>query len=259
MTHPFSLTVYGGHGSAHIYLEVASGVTTFVLAGRFAERRARGRSGAALQALLGLAATHACVLRDGRETRIPVEELAVGDRFVVRPGDTIATDGVVVEGASAVDSSMLTGEFVPAEVTEGDPVTGGCVNVGGRLVVEAARVGGETRLAQIAALVEQAQAGKAAVQRLADRVAGVFVPVVLVLAGLTFGFWVGIGVQPITATTAATAVLIVACPARSGWRPRPRCSSAPAVAPAWASSSRVRRSSSRRGRSTPSCSTRPAP
>ena len=140
----------------------------------------------------------------------------MGDRFVVRPGDTIATDGVVVEGASAVDSSMLTGEFVPAEVTEGDTVTGGCVNVGGRLVVEAGRVGGETRLAQIAALVEQAQAGKAAVQRLADRVAGVFVPVVLVLAGLTFGFWVGIGVQPITATTAATAVLIVACPCALG-------------------------------------------
>ncbi len=216
LRHPFSLTLDGTHGSAHVYLEVAAGVTTFVLAGRFAEMRARRRSGAALQALLGLAATDATILRAGRETRVPVDQLAVGDRFVVRPGDKVATDGVVVEGASAIDASMLTGEAVPVEVAEGDPVTGGCVNVGGRLVVEASRVGAETRLAQIAALVEQAQTGKAAVQRLADRVAGVFVPVVLVLAAGTFGFWLGVGAYPATAFTAATAVLIVACPCALG-------------------------------------------
>ncbi|MDT0350227.1 heavy metal translocating P-type ATPase [Pseudonocardia sp. DSM 45834] len=216
LQHPFALTLDGTHGSAHLYLEVAAGVTTFVLAGRYAETRARRRSGAALQTLLGLAATDASVLRHGREVRMPVDRLVVGDRFVVRPGDKVATDGVVVEGASAIDASMLTGEAVPAEVAEGDAVTGGCVNVGGRLVVEATRVGAETRLAQIAALVEQAQTGKAAVQRLADRVAGVFVPVVLVLAVGTFGFWLGVGAFAATAFTAATAVLIVACPCALG-------------------------------------------
>src|SRR5215207_8876067 len=216
LQHPFALTLDGTHGSANLYLEVAAGVTTFVLAGRYAETRARRRSGAALQTLLGLAATDAAVLRHGREVRMPVDRLAVGDRFVVRPGDKVATDGVVVEGASAIDASMLTGEAVPAEVAEGDAVTGGCVNVGGRLVVEATRVGAETRLAQIAALVEQAQTGKAAVQRLADRVAGVFVPVVLVLAVGTFGFWLGVGAYAATAITAATAVLIVACPCALG-------------------------------------------
>ena len=216
LQHPFALTLDGTHGSANLYLEVAAGVTTFVLAGRYAETRARRRSGAALQTLLGLAATDASVLRHGREVRVPVDRLVVGDRFVVRPGDKVATDGVVVEGASAIDASMLTGEAVPAEVAEGDVVTGGCVNVGGRLVVEATRVGAETRLAQIAALVEQAQTGKAAVQRLADRVAGVFVPVVLVLAVGTFGFWLGVGAFAATAFTAATAVLIVACPCALG-------------------------------------------
>ena len=216
LRHPFSFTLDGTHGSAHLYLEVAAGVTTFVLAGRYAETRARRRSGAALQTLLGLAATHAAVLRHGREVRVPADQLSVGDRFVVRPGDKVATDGVVVEGASAIDASMLTGEAVPAEVAEGDPVTGGCVNVGGRLVVEATRVGTETRLAQITVLVEQAQTGKAAVQRLADRVAGVFVPVVLVLAVGTFGFWLGVGAYTGTAFTAATAVLIVACPCALG-------------------------------------------
>ncbi len=216
LQHPFALTLDGTHGSANLYLEVAAGVTTFVLAGRYAETRARRRSGAALQTLLGLAATDAAVLRHGREVRMPVDRLAVGDRFVVRPGDKVATDGVVVEGASAIDASMLTGEAVPAEVAEGDAVTGGCVNVGGRLVVEATRIGAETRLAQIAALVEQAQTGKAAVQRLADRVAGVFVPIVLVLAVGTFGFWLGVGAYAATAFTAATAVLIVACPCALG-------------------------------------------
>jgi P-type Cu+ transporter len=216
LQHPFALTLEGTHGSANLYLEVAAGVTTFVLAGRYAETRARRRSGAALQTLLGLAATDASVLRHGREVRMPVDRLAAGDRFVVRPGDKVATDGVVVEGASAIDASMLTGEAVPAEVAEGDAVTGGCVNVGGRLVVEATRIGAETRLAQIAALVEQAQTGKAAVQRLADRVAGVFVPIVLVLAVGTFGFWLGVGAYAATAFTAATAVLIVACPCALG-------------------------------------------
>ena len=216
LQHPFALTLEGTHGSANLYLEVAAGVTTFVLAGRYAETRARRRSGAALQTLLGLAATDASVLRHGREVRMPVDRLAAGDRFVVRPGDKVATDGVVVEGASAIDASMLTGEAVPAEVAEGDAVTGGCVNVGGRLVVEATRIGAETRLAQIAALVEQAQTGKAAVQRLADRVAGVFVPIVLVLAVGAFGFWLGVGAYAATAFTAATAVLIVACPCALG-------------------------------------------
>ncbi len=216
LTHPFRFTLDGASGDGHIYLEVAAGVTTFVLAGRYAETRARRRSGAALEALLGLAARDAAVLRDGREVRVPTDALAVGDRFVVRPGDTIATDGVVVEGASAVDASMLTGEGVPAEVTRGDAVVGGCVNVGGRLVVEATRVGAETRLAQITALVEQAQTGKAAVQRLADRISGVFVPAVLVVAAATLGFWLGLPTDPATAVTAATAVLIVACPCALG-------------------------------------------
>ena len=216
LTHTFGLTLDRTHGAANLYLEVAAGVTTFVLAGRYAEARARRRSGVALRTLLGLAATDAAVLRGGREVRVPVDRLAPGDRFVVRPGDKVATDGVVVEGASAIDASMLTGETVPAEVTDGDEVTGGCVNVGGRLVVEATRVGAETRLAQIAALVETAQTGKAAVQRLADRISGVFVPVVLTLAAATFTFWLGAGYAPATAFTAATAVLIVACPCALG-------------------------------------------
>ena len=216
LTHPFRLTLDRAHDATHLYLEVAAGVTTFVLAGRYAEARARRRSGAALRTLLGLAATDAAVLRDGREVRVPVDRLVPGDRFVVRPGDKIATDGVVVEGASAIDASMLTGETVPAEVAGGDPVTGGCVNVGGRLVVEATRVGAGTRLAQIAALVEEAQTGKAAVQRLADRISGVFVPAVLSLAAGTFTFWLGAGYDAATAFTAATAVLIVACPCALG-------------------------------------------
>ena len=165
---------------------------------------------------MGLAATEASVVRGGREVRVPVEQVVVGDRFVVRPGEKIATDGVVVEGASAVDASMLTGEPVPVEVAEGDAVVGGCVNVGGRLVVRATRVGAETRLAQIAALVEQAQSGKAAVQRLADRVSAVFVPAVLLLAAAAFGFWLGVGTEVGPAFLAATAVLVVACPCALG-------------------------------------------
>jgi Cu+-exporting ATPase len=214
--HTFGVSLSATGSGAHLYLEVAAGVTTFVLAGRYAEARARRRSGAALDALLGLAATEASVLRDGREVRLPVGRVIVGDRVVVRPGEKIATDGVVVEGASAVDSSMLTGEPVPVEAAEGDAVVGGCVNVGGRLVVRATGVGAQTRLAQIAALVVQAQSGKAAVQRLADRVSAVFVPVVLLLAAGAFGFWLGVGTEVGPAFLAATAVLVVACPCALG-------------------------------------------
>ncbi len=179
MTHGFSWTAEPGAGDAQIYLEVAAGVTTFILAGRYFETRAKRRAGAALRALLELGAKDVAVLRDGTEVRVPIEELAVGDRFVVRPGEKIATDGVVEEGTSAVDASMLTGETVPVEVGPGDAVTGATVNAGGRLVVRATRVGADTQLAQMARLVEDAQNGKAEVQRLADRVSAVFVPVVI--------------------------------------------------------------------------------
>jgi Cu+-exporting ATPase len=216
LTHPFSLVVTPGSGASHIYLEVAAGVTTFVLAGRYAEARARRRSGAALEALLARAAKDASVLREGHEVRIPTAELVVGDEIIVRPGEKIAADGVVVSGTSAVDTSLVTGESVPAEVGEDDRVVGGCVNLTGRLVVRAERVGAQTQLAQIAALVEQAQAGKAKMQRLADRISGYFVPVVIVLAVGTFGMWLGTGADAATAFTAATAVLIVACPCALG-------------------------------------------
>jgi P-type Cu+ transporter len=216
LTHPFHLTLARGDGSAQIYLEVAAGVTTFVLAGRYAEARARRRSGAALRALLRLGAKDAAVRRDGREVRVPAAQLVAGDQLVVRAGEKIAADGVVVEGTSAVDASMLTGEPVPVEVTVGDEVVGACLNVDGRIIVRATRVGAETQLAQIAALVEQAQTGKAPVQRLADRVAGVFVPVVLTLAVATAGFWWGAGGGTAAALTAATAVLVVACPCALG-------------------------------------------
>ncbi|HEX6356156.1 heavy metal translocating P-type ATPase [Actinophytocola sp.] len=216
MSHPFRLTVERTGGSGNIYLEVAAGVTTFILAGRYFEARAKSRAGSALRALLSLGVKDVAVLRDGSETRVPVERLAVGDRFVVRPGEKIATDGVVEEGASAVDASMLTGESVPVEVSVGDAVVGATVNVGGRLVVRATRVGADTQLAQMARLVEQAQTGKAAVQRLADRVSAVFVPVVIVLAFGTLGFWLGAGATPSAAFTAAVAVLIIACPCALG-------------------------------------------
>ncbi|MER6168607.1 heavy metal translocating P-type ATPase [Streptomyces violaceorubidus] len=216
MTHPFELTIARSDGAGNIYLEAAAGVTAFLLAGRYFEARSKRKAGAALKALMELAAQHVTLLRDGREARIPVGELGVGDRFLVRPGEKIATDGTVVEGTSAVDASMLTGESVPAEVGVGDAVTGATVNAGGRLVVEATRVGADTQLARMAKLVEDAQNGKAAAQRLADRISGVFVPVVIALALATLGFWIGNGSGLTAAFTAAVAVLIIACPCALG-------------------------------------------
>ncbi|MGW6198046.1 heavy metal translocating P-type ATPase [Kribbella sp. NPDC055110] len=216
MKMPFTLIPSRGSGAEEIYLEVAAGVTTFILAGRYFEARAKRRSGAALRALLELGAKDVAVLRNGTETRIPADQLVVGDEFVVRPGEKIATDGVVVTGSSAVDASMLTGESVPVEVGEGDPVVGATVNAGGRLVVRATRVGSDTQLAQMARLVEDAQNGKAAVQRLADKVSGIFVPIVIGLALATLGFWLGNGSPLEVAFTAAVAVLIIACPCALG-------------------------------------------
>ena len=216
MTMTFDLTPTRGAGQHEIYLEVASAVTVFILAGRYFEARAKRRSGAALRALLELGAKDVSVLRDGAEVRIPVDQLVVGDRFVARPGEKVATDGIVVEGTSAIDASLLTGEPVPVEVGPGDAVTGATVNAGGRLVVEATRVGADTQLAQMARLVESAQMGKAPVQRLADRVSAVFVPVVIALAVATLGFWLGHGEPAATAFTAAVSVLIIACPCALG-------------------------------------------
>ncbi|RQX53528.1 heavy metal translocating P-type ATPase, partial [Micromonospora chalcea] len=216
MKHPFSLDITRGDGAGNIYLEAAAGVTVFILAGRYFEARSKRTAGAALRALLELGAKDVAVLRGGQEVRVPVDRLAVGDRFVVRPGEKIATDGVVEEGTSAVDASMLTGESVPVEVGTGDTVTGATVNAGGRLVVRATRVGGDTQLAQMARLVEQAQTGKAAVQRLADRISGVFVPIVIALAAGTLGWWLGTGSGTTAAFTAAVAVLIIACPCALG-------------------------------------------
>ncbi|MET7796400.1 heavy metal translocating P-type ATPase [Streptomyces decoyicus] len=216
MTHPFELTIARTDGSGSIYLEAAAGVTTFILAGRYFEARAKRKAGAALRALLELGARDVAVLRDGREVRIPTAGLRAGDRFAVRPGEKIATDGTVVEGSSAVDASMLTGESVPVEVSPGDTVTGATVNAGGRLVVEATRVGADTQLARMARLVEDAQNGKAAAQRLADRISAVFVPVVIVLALGTLGYWLATGAGAVAAFTAAVAVLIIACPCALG-------------------------------------------
>jgi Cu+-exporting ATPase len=221
MTHPFRISIDRTDGAGNIYLEAAAGVTTFLLAGRWLEHRSKRRAGAALRALLELGVRDVAVLRDdargGRsETRIPVDQLAVGDLFVVRPGEKVATDGEVVEGSSAVDASMLTGESVPVEVTPGDAVVGATVNAGGRLVVRATRVGADTQLAQMARLVEDAQNGKAEVQRLADRVSGVFVPIVIGLSVATLGFWLGAGAGATAAFTAAVAVLIIACPCALG-------------------------------------------
>ncbi len=216
MKMPFTLIPSRGSGAEEIYLEVAAGVTTFILAGRYFEARAKRRSGAALRALLELGAKDVAVLRNGTETRIPADQLVVGDEFVVRPGEKIATDGVVVTGSSAVDASMLTGESVPVEVAPGDAVVGATVNAGGRLVVRATRVGSDTQLAQMARLVEDAQNGKAAVQRLADKVSGIFVPIVIGLALATLGFWLGNGSPLEVAFTAAVAVLIIACPCALG-------------------------------------------
>ena len=205
-----------GSGSGATYLDVASGVTVLILLGRYLEARAKRRSGAALRALLALGAKDVAVLRDGAEVRIPVGQLAAGEEFVVRPGEKIAADGVVVSGGSAVDTSMLTGEPVPAEVGPGDAVTGGCVNAGGRLVVRAVRVGADTQLAHIARLVTEAQAGKAPVQRLADRISAVFVPAVIGVAVTTLAVWLAAGQGAGAAFTAATAVLIIACPCAMG-------------------------------------------
>src|SRR6266566_9764962 len=205
-----------GSGADATYLEVASGVTALILLGRYLEARAKRRSGAALRALLSLGARDVAVLRDGGEIRIPVGQLAAGEEFVVRPGEKIAADGIVASGRSAADTSLLTGEPVPAEVGPGDAVTGGWVNAGGRLVVRATRVGAGTQLAQMARLVAQAQAGKAPVQRLADRVSAVFVPVVIGVAVITLAGWLAAGQGAGAAIAAAVAVLIIACPCAMG-------------------------------------------
>ncbi len=216
MKHPFELTIQRTDGAGNIYLEAAAGVATFLLAGRYFEARSKRQAGAALRALLELGSRDVALLRGGVETQVPIDELAVGDLFVVRPGEKVATDGVVEEGSSAVDASMLTGEAVPVEVGVGDAVVGATVNAGGRLVVRASRIGSDTQLAQMARLVEEAQNGKAEAQRLADRISGVFVPVVIVLAAATLGFWIGTGSGLSAAFTAAVAVLIIACPCALG-------------------------------------------
>jgi Cu+-exporting ATPase len=216
MTHEFEWTVQPSDGAGNIYLEVAAGVTMFVLAGRYFELRSKRRAGAALRALLELGAKDVAVIRDGVEGRIPVSALRVGDEFVVRPGEKIATDGVIVSGSSAVDASMVTGESVPVEVAVGDGVVGATVNAGGRLVVRATRVGDDTQLAQMARLVEEAQSGKADVQRLADRISGVFVPIVLAISVVTLVVWLVLGFPAASAVTAAVAVLIIACPCALG-------------------------------------------
>ncbi len=216
MTHPFELTVAPSDGASHIYLETAAGVITFLLGGRYFEKKSKRQAGAALRALMEMGAKDVAVLRGDTEVRIPIEDLRVGEQFIVRPGEKIATDGVVVTGTSAVDASMLTGESVPVEVGEGDSVTGATVNAGGRLVVRASRVGPDTKLAQMAKMVEEAQSGKAQVQRLADQISGIFVPVVIAIAVATLGAWLGAGFPLTAAFTAAVAVLIIACPCALG-------------------------------------------
>ena len=216
LRHGFTLIADRDMAASQIFLEVAAGVTTFILAGRYLETRAKRNAGAALRALLELGAKDVAVLRGDSEQRIDIDELVVDDHFVVRPGEKVATDGVVVEGSSAIDESLLTGEPVPVEVGPGDPLIGGTVNAGGRLVVRAVRVGADTKLAQIARLVHDAQTGKAPVQRLADRVAAVFVPAVIAVAAGTLGFWLGAGESASVAVTAAVAVLIIACPCALG-------------------------------------------
>ncbi|WP_426323981.1 heavy metal translocating P-type ATPase [Microbacterium sp. E-13] len=240
MTHTFEWSVTPTDGASAIYLEVAAGVTTFVLAGRYFEQRSKRRAGAALRALLDIGAKDVAVLRPAAsgapgvpvalglpavgappapaltEVRVPVSDLRAGEEFVVRPGEKIATDGIVTSGTSAVDASLVTGESVPVEVTPGDTVIGATVNAGGRLVVRATRVGDDTQLAQMARLVEEAQSGKAEVQRLADRISGVFVPIVLLIALGTLGAWLLTGAPASMAFGAAVAVLIIACPCALG-------------------------------------------
>ncbi|MGC5009209.1 heavy metal translocating P-type ATPase [Streptosporangium sp. DT93] len=213
MRHGFELVPSGGDGSGNIYFEAAAGVVTFILAGRYFEARSKRRAGAALRALLSMGAKEV-TLASGEQ--VPIASLATGDLFFVRPGEKIATDGVVEEGSSAVDASLLTGESVPVEVRPGDAVTGATVNVSGRLTVRATRVGSDTQLARMARLVEDAQNGKAAVQRLADRISAVFVPIVIALSVATLGFWLGSGAGSVAAFTAAVAVLIIACPCALG-------------------------------------------
>ena len=212
----FEILAPRGSATDQIYLEVGAALTTFLLTGRYFEARAKRRAGGALRALLEMGAKDVAVLRDGREHRIPIDQLRIDDLFVVRPGEKIATDGVIAEGGSAIDQSMLTGESVPVEVSPGDPVVGATVNVGGRLVVRVTRVGADTQLAQMARLVRDAQSGKAPVQRLADRVSAVFVPVVITLAAAVYGFWIITGGGTAAAVTAAVAVLIIACPCALG-------------------------------------------
>ena len=221
MTHPFEFTVAPSDGAANIYLEVGAGVTMFILMGRYFEKRSKRQAGAALRALLELGVSDVSVLRTDAsgaqsEVLIPVDDLQVGDEFVVRPGEKIATDGIITQGSSAIDASMLTGESVPVEAGVGDAVTGATVNESGRLVVRATRVGAETQLAQMAKLVEDAQTGKAEVQRLADRISGIFVPIVIVVAVASLGAWLGAGFPVSAAFTAAVAVLVIACPCALG-------------------------------------------
>src|SRR5690606_16944304 len=217
MSHGWSLLASHADGSGSIYLEAAAGVTTFILAGRYIEARSKLRAGDALRALLDLGAKDVAVVgEDGAETRIPADRLRVDDAFVVRPGERIATDGVVETGSSAVDQSMVTGEPVPVEVSPGSRVVGGTINAGGVLVIQATRVGADTQLAQMVRLVEEAQASKAGAQKLADRIAGIFVPIVLVLAVATLAVWLLLGMPVASAFTAAVAVLILACPCALG-------------------------------------------
>ena len=216
MTHGFSFTVAPSDGAGNIYLEVAAGVTMFVLAGRYFEKRSKRQAGAALRALLELGAKEVAVIKDGHEQRIPINELSVGEEFIVRPGEKIATDGEIVSGTSAIDASMLTGESLPVEVGPGDTVTGATVNAGGRLRIRATRIGADTQLAQMATMVEHAQSGKAHAQRLADRISSIFVPVVIAIAVAVLGAWIGAGYPIEAAFTAAVAVLIIACPCALG-------------------------------------------
>ncbi|MEJ4113058.1 heavy metal translocating P-type ATPase [Corynebacterium kroppenstedtii] len=216
LTHTFSMTTTHHDASANIYLEVATGVTLFILAGRYCEKKTKREAGAALRALLDMGAHDATLLRDGEETRIPTDQLTVGDTFITRPGEKIATDGEVISGTSTIDQSMLTGESTPTDVGPGDHVTGATVNTSGRLVVRATRVGAETQLAHMARLVEDAQTGKAQAQRLADRVSGIFVPAVLTIAVATLTTWLTLGHGITAAMTAAVAVLVVACPCALG-------------------------------------------
>jgi P-type Cu+ transporter len=215
-THPFEFRLVRHAPTANLYLEATAGITTFILLGRYLEARAKRRSGDALRALLELAPSEVALLTPGGETVVDISQLHVGDRFVVRPGERVATDGVIISGHSALDTSTVTGESVPVEVGPGAAVVGATVNTHGRLVVEAARVGADTQLAQVVRMVEAAQSGKASVQRLADRVSAVFVPIVIALAVATLGFWLGQGVGASFAFTSAVAVLIIACPCALG-------------------------------------------